>query len=87
MVVDLIEMIYESQYLHVLFLFFVFETPLKDFPFFSPLVLTPWFRYLQIRIKESCVYLSHQLLFKTPHETLKFQEKPKTKAFCRSLQT
>ena len=59
-------MIYESQYLHVFFLFFIFERPLKDCPFFSPLILTLWFPYLQIHIKESCVYLSHQLFQNSP---------------------
>ena len=62
------------------FPFFVFETPLKDFPFYSPF-LTHWFRYLQTCITESCIYLSNQLYFKTPHETLKFQEKSKKNAF------
>ena len=27
---------------------FVFETPLKNFPFYSPILLTLWFRYLYI---------------------------------------
>ena len=40
-----------------------------------------------IHIKESCTYLSHQLLFKTPHETLKFHEKSKTNPFSSNLQT
>ena len=57
------------------FFFFVFETPLNDFPFYSPILLTLWFRYLQTRIKESRMYLSSQLFFKTPNKTLKFQEK------------
>ena len=39
--------------LHVLLLFFVFETTLKDFPLYSPLILTLSFRYLQIRVRES----------------------------------
>ena len=54
-----------------LFMFFfkIFEKPLKDFLFYSPIILTLWFRYLQTRIKESCMYLSSQLFFKTPHET------------------
>ena len=54
---------------------FVFEMPLKDFPFYSPILLTLWFRYLQTCIKEKCMYLSSQLFFKTSHKTLKFQEK------------
>ena len=29
------------------FLFSVFETPLKDFPFYLPILLILWFRYLQ----------------------------------------
>ena len=38
-------------------------------------------RYLQTHIKQSCMYLSVQLFFKTLHETLKFQEKSKKKIF------
>ena len=34
------------------FFFLVFETLLKDVPFYSPILLTLWFRYLQTRIKE-----------------------------------
>ena len=49
--------------------FFVFETPLKDFLYYSPIILTFWFRYLQTSIKESCLYLSSQLFFKTQHKT------------------
>ena len=59
----------------VFFVFFVFETPLKDFLFYSPIIFTLWFRYLQTQIKESCMYLSHQLFFKTPYETLKIPRK------------
>ena len=57
------------------FFFFVFETPLKDFPFYSPILLTLWLGNLQTGIKEICMYLSSQPFFKTPHWTLKFQEK------------
>ena len=53
---------------------FVFETPLKDFPFHSPIILSLCFRYLKACIKGSCIYLPSQLLFQTSHETLKFQE-------------
>ena len=53
-----LELSYETQSLHVFFFFFfVFETPLKDFPFYSPIPLTLWFRYLQTRIKETCMYV------------------------------
>ena len=55
---------------------FVFEISLKDFPFYSSIILSLWFRFLQTRLKESCMYLSSQLFFKTPHDTLKFQENP-----------
>ena len=44
-----------------------------------------WFRYLQTCIKESCMYLSSQL--KSPHKTLKFQEKSEKNAFYCNLQT
>ena len=44
-----LELSYETQSLHVFFFFFVFETALKDFPFYSPILLTIWFRYLQTR--------------------------------------
>ena len=52
--------------------FFSFETPFKDFSFHSPIAVTLWFRYFQTLIKESCMYLSTQLFFKTSHETLNF---------------
>ena len=42
----------------------------KDFPFYSLILITVWFRYLQTHMNESCMYLSCQLFFKTPHETL-----------------
>ena len=66
-----------------IFFFFVFERPLKDFLFYSPIFLNLWFRYLQTRIKESCSYLSSQLFFKTPHKTFIFSEKSKRKKKCR----
>ena len=59
------------------FFFFGFETPFKDFLFYSLILLTLWFRYLQTRIMESCIYLSSQLFFETTLKTLKFQEKPR----------
>ena len=65
-----------SLSLFFFFFFFFFEKPLKYFcsiHLFFLLFLC--FRYLQKCIKESCVYLSSQLLFKTPHKTLKFKEK------------
>ena len=49
------------------------DSYLKDSYF--PILLTLWFRYLKIYIKENCMYLSSQLFFKTPHITRKFQEK------------
>ena len=52
-----------------------FEKPLKDFPLYSPILLTHWLRYLQKHIMESFTYLSCQLFFKTSHETLMFQQK------------
>ena len=58
---------------HFMYFFFVFETPLKDFPFYSPILLTLWFRYFEARIKESCIYLASHFFFKTLHKTLKFQ--------------
>ena len=69
------------------FFFFVFEMPLKDFLLYSPILLTLWFRYLQKCMKESCMYLSGQLFFKTPHKTLWFLEKSKETMFCSDLQT
>ena len=50
---------------------FLFEEPLKDFPFYSPIFLTVWLRYLQLRKKKISMYLSFQLFFKTTHKTLK----------------
>ena len=75
--------------LFMLFLFFLFcfETPLKDFPFYSLILLTLCFRYLQTSINESFIYLSSHLFFKTPHETLRFQETSKKYAFSSDLQT
>ena len=70
-------MTYETQYIFLFFFFFfvVSEIHLKDFPLYSPILLTLWFTYLKTRIKESCLYLSSQLFCKTPHKTLKFQQK------------
>ena len=48
-----------SLYMPIFFLF-IFENPFKDFPFYSPIFLTFWFRYLKKRIKEiRCQALSH----------------------------
>ena len=53
-----------------------FEKPLKDFPFFSPILLTPSLVQILTKMqKESCMYHSSQLFFKTLYKTLKFQEK------------
>ena len=68
------------------FFFFIFETPLKDFSFYSLILLTLWFRYLQTHIKDSYIYLSSQFFFKTPNRTRKFQEKFKKNAFANDLQ-
>ena len=65
------------------FFVFVFETPLKDFLFFSPILVTLWFGCLQTHIKESCMYLYTQIFSQTPHETLKFQEKPRKKSISQ----
>ena len=54
--------------------FFCFEKSLKDFTLYSPILLTLWFSYLQIPIKESCMYVSCHSFFKTPHKSLKFQQ-------------
>ena len=43
----------------VFFSCLVSETTLKDFPFYSAILLTLWFRYLETCIKE--MYLSSQL--------------------------
>ena len=48
---------------------FIFEKLLEDFLFNS---LNLWFRCLQKHKKESYIYLSSQLFFKTPNKTLKF---------------
>ena len=61
--------------MEVFFFLFVFKAFLKDFPLYSPILLDLWFKYLKIRRKESFMYLSGQLFFKTPNETLKFQGK------------
>ena len=72
-----------------LFMFFVFffgfETPLKDFQFYSYILLTLRFRYLQTRIKESCIYLSGQIFFKNSAMKLKnSKENPRKMLFiCR----
>ena len=59
------------------FFSFLNETPLKDFSFYSPILLTVWLKYLHI--KESFMYLFSQVFFKTPHKTIKSQEKFKKK--------
>ena len=59
------------------FFFFVFKMALKDFPFCSPILLTLWFRYLQTRIKKTCMYA----------QTQKFPEKSKKNPFSSNLPT
>ena len=54
--------------------FFCFEKSLKDFTLYSPILFTLWFSYLQIPIKESCMYVSCHSFFKTPHKSLKFKQ-------------
>ena len=74
------------------FLLFCFETSLKDFSFYSLILFILCFRHLQIRIKESCMYLSKEFFFKILHKTLKSQEKcfffflKKKKAFSSDMQ-
>ena len=53
---------------------------------YSPILLTLWCRYLQLCIKESCMYLSSQLVFKTPHKALKIPTK-KAQEKCISQQS
>ena len=53
---------------------FFLKNPWKIF-LYSPIFLTLWRRYLQTRIKASCMYLCSQLFFKTPHKTIKFPKK------------
>ena len=53
------------------FRFLFFEKPLKGAPFYSPILRTLWSTYLQIRIKESCMELSRQLIFKIAFKILK----------------
>ena len=61
--------------LFMCFFVFVFETTLKDYRLFSPILYTLCFRYLNARMKESCMYLSGQRFFKTPQRTLKISRK------------
>ena len=48
---------------HVSFFLFVFVIPLKEFPFYSPILFTLWFRYLQTRKKESCTHCIFRVNF------------------------
>ena len=77
----------ELNLLMIFFSFFAFKKPVKDFSFYSPILLTIQFRYLQICIKENCMYFSSQRFFKTPHKTPKFQEKSNKNEFSNDLQT
>ena len=54
--------------------FLFFKKLLKDFPFFSPILLTLWFRYLQTRKKKRFMYFSRQIFLKTPNKTLNFKK-------------
>ena len=65
-----------SLFMYYLFSFFFFEKSLKELPFYSPILSTLCFRYLQTRIKESCMDLSHQLFYQTPFKTLKCRSEP-----------
>ena len=60
---------WEEIFLLKFFFLFVFEAFLKDFPFYSPILLDLWFKYLKIRRKESFMCHSGQRFFKTPNET------------------
>ena len=63
-----------NQYFHVFFFFFFLKNPWKIFRYIHLLfLLFGW--ATQTRKKESCMYFPCQLFFKTPHETLKFQQK------------
>ena len=76
--------------LNILERFLFYWTPLKDSYLkdsYFPILLTLWFRYLKIYVKENCMHFSSQLFFKTLHITLKFQEKSKKNAFASNLQT
>ena len=68
-----------SIYLCIFYFFFVFLQTLESF--------STLFTYsscsLVTHIKESCMYLSSQLLFKTPSKTLKLQEKSKKKCILQ----
>ena len=47
-----------SPFVCVCFFFpFFFETPLKDFLFYSSIILTLWFRYLHTQRKAVCILL------------------------------
>ena len=69
-----------NLFMHFLFLFCFLQT-LESF--------STLFTYsscsLVTHIKESCMYLSGQLLFKTPSKTLKLQEKSKKNVFYSDL--
>ena len=54
--------------------FLFFKKLLKDFPFFSLILLTLWFRYLQTRKKKRFMYFSRQIFLKTPNKTLNFKK-------------
>ena len=71
---------YETQSIcSCVFFFFFWKNPWKIFRYIHLLfLLFGW--ATQTRKKESCMYFSCQLFFKTPHETLKFQQKS---CFCR----
>ena len=71
----------------MLFSFFGFETPLKDFQYVSPILLILWLRYLQTRKKVNCMYLSSQSFFKTPEWNSKIPRKFKKNELYSDLQT
>ena len=64
-----------NLFISIYFCFFVFEWPLKDFPFYSPIFLILWLH----GIKEGCKCLSSKLFFATLNKSLKFKKKKKSK--------
>ena len=82
-----LELSYKTQSLHVLFFFFVFETPLKDFPFYSSIHLTLWSKYHRKTYKGK-LHVSFQSTFlQNSPQNSKIPRKSQENAFYSNLKT
>ena len=74
-------------WLEINIIIFLFSQKLQSVGPVEQLINLEWPYSLVTQMKESCMYLSGQLFFKTPNKTLKFQVKFKKNVLYSNLQT